>query len=157
MWKVKVLVSHSCPTLCNSMDWSIPGFSVHGILQARVPEWVAITFSRESSQPRDWTRVSRIAGRFFTIWATREVQVQCKHFINSCQFAAHSSFAFFELSEILFFKNIFHQWLVEFMDVELIDTESHLYMKRMWKLIYLINLVYTDVFHKDSNLYPVLR
>ena len=102
MWKVKVLVTHSCPTLCDSMDWSLPGFAVHGILQARIPEWVAITFSRESSQPRDWIRVSRIAGRLFTIWATREVQ--CKHFINSCQFAVHSSFAFFELSEILFFK-----------------------------------------------------
>ena len=50
-----------------------PGSSVHGIFQARVLEWVAISFSRESSQPRDRTQISRIAGRHFTVWATREV------------------------------------------------------------------------------------
>ena len=50
-------------------DGSPPGSSVHGILQARILEWVAMTFSRESSWPRDWTRVSYIAGQFFTIWA----------------------------------------------------------------------------------------
>ena len=54
------------------MDCRLPGFSVHGIFQTRVLEWVAISFSRRSSQPRDWTRVSRIVGRCFTIWATRE-------------------------------------------------------------------------------------
>ena len=55
------------------MDCSLPGSSVHGILQARILEWVAISFSRGSSQPRDRTRVSCIAGRFFfTSWATRE-------------------------------------------------------------------------------------
>ena len=54
------------------MDCSPPGSSVHGILQARILEWVAIPSSRGSSQPRDWTLVSGIAGRFFTIWATRE-------------------------------------------------------------------------------------
>ena len=54
------------------MDYSLPGSSVHGIFQARVLEWVAISFSRGSSQPRDWTHVSHIAGRLFTVWATRE-------------------------------------------------------------------------------------
>ena len=54
-------------TLC-----SLPGFSVHGILQARILEWVAVPFSRGSSRPRDWTLVSHIDGRFFTSWATRE-------------------------------------------------------------------------------------
>ena len=54
------------------MDCSPPSSSVYGILQARILEWVAIQFSRGSSQPRDWTQVSCIAGRFFTIWATRE-------------------------------------------------------------------------------------
>ena len=58
-----------------SMDCSPPGSSVHGILQARKLEWVAIPFSRVSSQPRDQTRVSHIAGRFFTIWATGEVPI----------------------------------------------------------------------------------
>ena len=56
----------SCPTLCNPMDCSPPGFSVHGILQARLLEWVAMPSSRESSPPRDRTRISRIASRFFT-------------------------------------------------------------------------------------------
>ena len=65
-------VAQSCPTLCDPMDCSLPGSSVHGIFQARVLEWVAISFSKRSSQPRDGTRVSRIAGRRFTIWATRE-------------------------------------------------------------------------------------
>ena len=54
---------------------SLPGSSVHGILQERIPEWVAIPFSRVSSQSRDWTWVSHIAGRFFTIWATREAPI----------------------------------------------------------------------------------
>ena len=53
--------------LCNPMDCSLPGLSVHGILQARILEWDAILFSRESSPPRDQTPVSCIAGRFFTI------------------------------------------------------------------------------------------
>ena len=48
--KVKVLVTQSCPTLCNPMDCSPPGFSVHGILQARILKWAAISFSRGSSQ-----------------------------------------------------------------------------------------------------------
>ena len=53
------------------MNYSPPGSSVHGILQARILGWVAISFSRGSSQPREWTRVPCIAGRFFTLWATR--------------------------------------------------------------------------------------
>ena len=63
-------VAQSCPTLCDPMDCSPPGSSIHGIFQARVLEWVAISFSRRSSQPRNWTRVSRIVGRRSTIWAT---------------------------------------------------------------------------------------
>ena len=66
-------VTQPCPTLCNPMDCSLPGSLVHGTFQARIPEWAAISFSRGSSQPRDWTRVSCIAGRRFTVWATREV------------------------------------------------------------------------------------
>ena len=62
---VNVLVAQSCPTLCTPMDGSPPGSSVHGILQARILKWIAIPFSRRSSQPRDQTRVSCIAGRFF--------------------------------------------------------------------------------------------
>ena len=66
-FKVKVKVAQLCLTLCDPMD-----YTVHGILQARIIEWVAFPFSRESSQPRDQTQVSCIADRFFTSWATRE-------------------------------------------------------------------------------------
>ena len=63
-----------CPTLCDAVDHSPPGNSARGILQARILEWVAISSFRESFWPRDQTWVSCIAGRFFTIWATREAQ-----------------------------------------------------------------------------------
>ena len=62
----EIEVSQSCLTLCDPMDCSPPGSSVHGISQARIPEWVAISFSRGFSRPQDQTRVSRIAGRRFT-------------------------------------------------------------------------------------------
>ena len=55
------------------LNWKTP-WTVHGILQAKILEWVAFPFSRGSSQPRDWTQVSHIAGRFSTSWATREAQ-----------------------------------------------------------------------------------
>ena len=67
-----MLVAQLCLTLCNPMDCSPPGSSVHEIFQARILEWVAIYFSRGSSQPRDRTWVSCTAGRFFTDWAIRE-------------------------------------------------------------------------------------
>ena len=69
------VVAQSCPTLCDPTDCSLPGFSVHGIFQAIVLEWIAISFSRGSFQPRAQTRVSHIVDRRFTVWATREVQV----------------------------------------------------------------------------------
>ena len=69
---VWVLVAQSCLTLYDSMVYSPPDSSVHGILQARILEWVAIPFSRGSYWPRNQTQVSRIAGGFFTIWATRK-------------------------------------------------------------------------------------
>ena len=65
-------VAQLCPTICDPMDCSLPGSSLHGILQARVLEWVAISFSRGSSQPRDRIWVSCIPGRGFNLWATRE-------------------------------------------------------------------------------------
>ena len=66
-------VAQLCPTLCDPMDCSLLRSSIHGIFQTRVLEWVAISFSRESSRPRDRTWVSCTVGRRFTIWATREV------------------------------------------------------------------------------------
>ena len=72
-WKVKV--PQSCPILCDPM-----GYTVHGILQARILKWVYVPFSRGSSQPRDRIQVSHIAGGFFTKWATREDQA-CNNFV----------------------------------------------------------------------------
>ena len=69
--KVKVEVAQSYPPLCHPT-----GCTVHGIVQARILQWIAIPFSRGSSQPRNWTRVSHTAGRFFTSWATREAPLR---------------------------------------------------------------------------------
>ena len=80
----EVKVDQSCPTLCDSMDYTI-----HGILQARILEWVAYPFSSRSSWPRNWTQVSHIAGRFFTSWANRKAP-QVERFINK---VSHSLYA----------------------------------------------------------------
>ena len=66
------LVSQLCPILCDPTDYTCQAPLSMGILQARILEWVAMPSSRGSSQPRDWTQVSCIAGRFFTVWAIRE-------------------------------------------------------------------------------------
>ena len=71
--RIKEVKSLSRVWLCDPMNRSLPGSSIHGIFKATVLEWVAISFSRGSSQPRDPTRVFRIVGRLFTAWATREV------------------------------------------------------------------------------------
>ena len=72
---VCVLAAQPCLTLCDPIDCSPPGSSVLGILQARILEWVALSFSRGSSWPRDGTLVSCIAASFFTTWAIREAQM----------------------------------------------------------------------------------
>ena len=64
----------SCPTLCDPVDCSLPGSSLRVILHAKILKWVAISFSGGSSRPRYQTQVSRIAGRRFNLWATREAQ-----------------------------------------------------------------------------------
>ena len=90
-----VLVAQLCLTLCDPMDCSLPGSFVHGILQAKILAWVAIPFPRASSQPRDWSQVSHIAGRFFTFWASRKTHflpTWCQRqypqisWLNKCQF-----------------------------------------------------------------------
>ena len=70
------LVAELCSTLCDSMDCSPPGSSVHGIVQARILEWVAMFPSRGSSQPRDQTQISCIGRWILCRWATREALVQ---------------------------------------------------------------------------------
>ena len=79
-WCVCVCVCESLSHVwlfCNLMDCNLPGSSVHGILQARIMEWVAIYSSRGSSWPRDWTWVSCMAGGFFTLWAARQAHSTC--------------------------------------------------------------------------------
>ena len=77
----------SCPTLCDAMDCSLPGFFVHGIFQARILEWVDMPSSRGSFWPRDQTRASCVAGRFFTHWATWEALQDIK--FSSVQLLSH--------------------------------------------------------------------
>ena len=77
-WKNEMKVAQSCLTVCDTMD-----STVHGILQARILEWVAFPFSRGSSQPRDWTQVSCTGGGFFTSWATREAHFMAYRWGNS--------------------------------------------------------------------------
>ena len=76
------LLAKSCPTLCDPMDCSLPGSSIHKIFQARILEWVTISFSRGSSQPRDQTWVSLTEARLFTVWATREVISLCNPLLH---------------------------------------------------------------------------
>ena len=74
VWKPPSEVAQSCSTLCDPVDYSLSGSSMHGIFQARVLEWIAISFSRRPSRPRNRSQVSRIAGRRFTMGAIREAQ-----------------------------------------------------------------------------------
>ena len=81
MGYVEVKVAQLCPTL-----WDPMAYTVHGILQGRIRDWVAVPFSRGSSQPSDRTQISRIAGAFFTNWAIREAQSKtCSVVSNSSQ------------------------------------------------------------------------
>ena len=76
------IVAQSCQILCDPMDYSPPGSSVHRILQGRILEWFAMPFSRGSSQPRDWTWVSHIAGKLFTVWAPWEAWCIGRHIFH---------------------------------------------------------------------------
>ena len=100
-----MLVAQSCPALCDPVDCSPPGSSVHEIVQARILEWVAISSSRGSSQPRDRTRVSCTAGRFFIDWAAREAHIgkaHCPYNISpSLSDLLHSAWQFLALSTLL--------------------------------------------------------
>ena len=104
-------VAQLCPTLCNPMDCSLPGSSIHGIFQARILECIPISFSRRSSQPRDWTQVSHIVGRRFTVWATREVLCyprDSQKFSRAPQFEGINSLALF-----FFYCPAFKDWRQE--------------------------------------------
>ena len=78
-WESESGVAQLCLILCDSMDCSLTGSSIHGIFQARILEWAAISFSRRSSQAMDWTWVSRIVDICFTIWATSNWEEENKY------------------------------------------------------------------------------
>ena len=87
-------VAQSCPTLCDSMGCSLPGSSDYGIFQARILEWVAISFCRGSSRPRDWTQVSSTAGRRFILWATSEAHTYILDPTLYYQYCLHHEYSF---------------------------------------------------------------
>ena len=89
-------VAQSCPTLCDHMDCSLPGSSVHGIFLTIVLEWIAISFSRGSSRRRDRTQVSCIAVRGFNLWSTRDL-IRCLQI--GCTGDHLSSMEFWELTK----------------------------------------------------------
>ena len=90
LYYIDIEVAQSCPSLWDPMDCSLPGSSLHGIFQARILEWVATSFSRGSSQPRDWTQVSHIVGRHFAIWATREAPASLMDHVKNLTHNSHS-------------------------------------------------------------------
>ena len=100
--------------LCDPLNCRSPGSSVYGILQARLLEWVAIPFSRGSPQPRDRTWVSCIAGRFFTIWATREAlrNAECVLILLSYFLFSLSSSPFWRGGGVLFVTVVFAIFLL---------------------------------------------
>ena len=113
---VDMLVAQSCPTLCDPMECSLPGFSVQGILQARILEWVAIPFSRGSSRPRDRIWVSCIGRWILYHWATRDAQIGLYMTINghllthgALPHSSKSNVSWFDISDILlpYFSDIF--------------------------------------------------
>ena len=79
-----MLVAQLCLTLCDPTNCNPPGSSVHEILQARILEWIAIPFSKGSSRPRDWTQVSCIAGRFFTVFFSLPVYLALSPVPKDC-------------------------------------------------------------------------
>ena len=107
-WKKESEVAQSCPTLGDPVDCSLPGSSVHGIFQVIVLEWIAISFSRGSSWPRDPTQVSHIVDRCFTVWATREVWIQSTslYLLSSVLFGLNS---FMNQRQTILWIYAFHQ------------------------------------------------
>ena len=88
VWTYRWWLSHWVMSdSCDPMDCSLPGSSVHGILQSKMLEWVAISFSRGSSWPRNWTQVFCNAGRFFTNWATKEALWARRFSVNICRWS----------------------------------------------------------------------
>ena len=150
------LVAKSCPTLVDPKDCSLPGSSVHGILQARILEWVAISSSRSSSQPRNPTQVSCIAGRFFTNWTMYSFSVY------SCHLFLISSVSVRSISFLSFIVPIF-AWSVSLL--------SPVFLKRSlvffycfplflciahWGRLSYLSLLFLGTLHSDTFIFPFL-
>ena len=137
-------VAQSCPTLCDPMDCSPPGSSAHGILQARILEWVAISFSRGSSRPRDQTQLSHIAGRHFNLWATREdkprqcIKKQRDHFANKGPYGQSSGFSSSQVQ--MWELNHKEGWLLKNWCFWIVVLEKTFETILDWKEIKLVNL-----------------
>ena len=120
-------VAQSCPTLCDPMD------CVHGIFQARVLEWVAISFSRGYFQPRDQTQISSIVGRCFTIWATKR-----KTKMNDPPFSFRGNLSKYPLSKSSVLSHLqwcFIAWEIFFFNVPYTEPTVwlvHNQMLAMW-------------------------
>ena len=114
------------------MDCRLPGSSVHGILHARILEWVAIPFSRRSSQPRYPTQVFHIAGRVFTVWASRKFRVLCIYLCFSIfRQWVRKNFAFYiqrELNILLDFTTLKFSWTLS--SLEGISVYKYLFPSR---------------------------
>ena len=106
-------VAQSCPTLCDPMDCSPPGSLVHGIFQAWILEWVAVSFSRGFSWPRDRTRASRIVSRRFTVWATREAHQKHRRVVVSFKRLSVEIFYRWNLLPRSQLANYMHSWRQE--------------------------------------------
>ena len=138
----------SCPTLCNSMDCRLPGSSIPGLLQAGILEWVAISFSRRSSQPRDRTWVSHISGRHFTIWATREVPLKTQGLrsmegYNPCGCKESDTTEWINLPTSVPNHIVYHKWCIYFPSLRHLnyhfDFYQNIYGSFLWELNYTIS------------------
>ena len=133
-----------CLTLCNLMDCGLPGSSVHGILQVKTLQWVAIPFSRVSSQPRDRTLFSCIGGRFFTVWATGKsyglyyIEVFLvyvyflQRFYHKWIFILFSVFsASIKMIMLFLFFNLF-MWYITLIDLSILKNPCILQINATW-------------------------
>ena len=120
-------VTQSCPTLCNPKDYTL-----HGILQARILDWVAFPFSKGSFQPRDGTQVSCFAGKYFTNWATRDVK-----FV----FIEASKWGWSDIS--LCFEFVFQNWIEKGIvnPVQCSCLENYMDRVALWDTVHKVNRV----------------
>ena len=116
-----ISVAQSCPTLWDPTDGSPPGCSVHGIFQAGILEWVAISSFQESPRPRDQTWVSCIANRFFTIWATSEDPCPLDHIEKIVKAKRNRSFT---LTGSCYVKALLHRCWINMSEVNKSGNET---------------------------------